>query len=239
MPGRELLRVTHGRLGREGRGLDYSLSLLPVPSTSSDITRVALQSSLQSIVELYTFSTHPTLPSRTLIDPYSLPTPTLSSTETFRRVGLSFTNTRGGVGDASGEQWLIAECGRDGALYQRWAGLASDFDDEVEEDEEGVTMVSQKSEWSAELEEIGRLFERRGREGEDGGPIGAKHMREAKDVSKGMETVKKRVVVDAKPQEESSNVDSDKGKELAEKAQKVLASAVKAEGGKDVGAVTM
>ncbi|GEM09675.1 proteophosphoglycan ppg4 [Rhodotorula toruloides] len=73
MPGREVLRRQHGRVGIEGKGSDYTLSLLEIPPHANDpaqVQRVALHSRLHPQIEVFTTDASPTDAPRSRLDPY-------------------------------------------------------------------------------------------------------------------------------------------------------------------------
>lgn len=98
MPGRDVMRWSHGRVGIEGKGSDTSLSLLELPpfepaTASAEVQRVALHSRLHPQVDVFTAEFDPTSSPRTLLEPYSLSSPyRMRSAQDlpFTRTGLSF-----------------------------------------------------------------------------------------------------------------------------------------------------
>lgn len=100
MPGRDVLRWKHSRVGIEGKGSDTSLSLLEMPysprdqvSMSPHIQRIALHSRLHPQIDILTAEFEATCSPRTLVEPYSIPSPCRVSSAVdmpFSRSGLSF-----------------------------------------------------------------------------------------------------------------------------------------------------
>ncbi|GAA6062350.1 hypothetical protein JCM10212_005692 [Sporobolomyces blumeae] len=87
MPGKEVLRWAHDRVGLEGKGVDRTLTIVEVPwvelvddgsvdsdfSVPAEIHRLALTSRQSSLTTIYTTSTCPSYAPRSVLDPYSLP----------------------------------------------------------------------------------------------------------------------------------------------------------------------
>lgn len=182
MPGKELLRWAHDRVSKEGKGFDRTLSLLEVPSTErrgdADAPhRVALHSRLHPMVSVYTYSSSAICPPRSLLDPYTLPSPTPTADCPFVRSGLSIMSLDAPREGEKGGRWLVAEVGNDGAVYQR---VCSTRAEEEEEDVDDAPAAAIATQWSDEVAEFGRAFAARKREGVDGGPIGSKEFAETK-----------------------------------------------------------
>ncbi|KAJ8295486.1 hypothetical protein OF846_001711 [Rhodotorula toruloides] len=94
MPGREVLRRQHGRVGIEGKGSGYTLSLLEFPPHANDAPstqRIALHSRLHPQIEVLTTDASPTDAPRSVLDPYFIHNPPPSPS--FVRAGLSILPT--------------------------------------------------------------------------------------------------------------------------------------------------
>ncbi|BGP30096.1 hypothetical protein JCM10296v2_001848 [Rhodotorula toruloides] len=90
MPGREVLRSQHGRVGIEGKGFDHTLSLLEVPPHVDDPPsnqRIALHSRLHPQIEVFTTDASPNEAPRSTLDPHFIHNPPASPS--FVRAGLS------------------------------------------------------------------------------------------------------------------------------------------------------
>lgn len=100
-------------------------------STAGDsIERVVLHSRLQPLLSIHTYSTNPTEPPRSLLDPYTLPSP--SSDPLWTRTGLAIVPATSELtnavradpdGLATEPSWLVMEAGPDGALLGRYTTL--------------------------------------------------------------------------------------------------------------------
>ncbi|GAA5978523.1 hypothetical protein JCM10908_004388 [Rhodotorula pacifica] len=98
MPGPDVMRWKHGRVGIEGKGSDTTLSLLELPpmescQTAAQVQRFALHSRLHPQVDIFTAELDPTCSPRTLLEPYSIRSPyrVQSVVESpFSQSGLSF-----------------------------------------------------------------------------------------------------------------------------------------------------
>lgn len=121
MPGKDLMRCRHGRLGKEGRGPDRSLGLIEVPSLdgADQVRRVALHSRVHAGVSVYTCSEAGAGPARSVLDPYVLPGPAPAG-ERFVRNGIALS-------PLDDESWLLNEAGVDGAVYSRTVTLEPDL----------------------------------------------------------------------------------------------------------------
>ncbi|GAA5862252.1 hypothetical protein JCM3774_004838 [Rhodotorula dairenensis] len=116
MPGRDVLRWKHGRVGIEGKGSDTTLSLLELPqlyasfsekeaahmsASSAHVQQIALHSRLHPQIDILTSELEAACSPRTLIEPYSIPSPyrirTAADTP-FSRSGLSFVHCVAGSG---------------------------------------------------------------------------------------------------------------------------------------------
>jgi hypothetical protein len=164
------------------------LSLLEIPCPSVDQAgavdapqRVALHSRTHPLITIYTHSSSPTRPPRSLLDPFSLPSPTRASTEQapFVRAGLAVlplpSSTRAGKEGGSQEKeesWIVAEVGKDGAVYQRVCSTATDSEEEAGG---GGRLVKQ---WCEEVERVRIGCSGRRKEGSEGGPVGEKEKAE-------------------------------------------------------------
>lgn len=185
MPGRDVLRYAHDRVGKEGKGPDRTLALTEVPSTEQR-QRLALHSRNHPLVTLYSYSSSPTQPPRSLLDPYSLTSPTRSTTDPFVRAGLAFlplfnlgnSTTNGNPANVPEQSWLVSEVGADGAVFQRAYTTAEDAE---EEDEDAPPSSAVVSTWSEEIDRVRTDFESRAAEGVDGGAIGGKEGAETKE----------------------------------------------------------
>ncbi|GAA6027069.1 hypothetical protein JCM8097_006086 [Rhodosporidiobolus ruineniae] len=101
MPGRAVLRWAHNRVGAEGKGVDRTLRLTELPAAEGaegeGVQRVALSSRVQGLVEVFTTKLDAAEAPRSVLDPYGLLPPSLSSstfssssTPRFTRTGLAF-----------------------------------------------------------------------------------------------------------------------------------------------------
>ncbi|GJN88547.1 hypothetical protein Rhopal_001513-T1 [Rhodotorula paludigena] len=78
MPGRDLLRWRHGRVGPEAKGVDRTLSLLELPRHTGDadgVQRVALTSRLHGRIDIFTTSADPTMAPQMTLAPYPISGP--------------------------------------------------------------------------------------------------------------------------------------------------------------------
>lgn len=93
MPGRDLLRWRHGRVGPEAKGVDRTLSLFELPTHAGDadgIQRVALTSRLHARIDIFTTSADPMMAPQVALAPYSVPGPaTVDGPADFVRAGLA------------------------------------------------------------------------------------------------------------------------------------------------------
>ncbi|ORY58693.1 hypothetical protein BCR35DRAFT_355386 [Leucosporidium creatinivorum] len=217
MPNKELFRWAHNRVGKEGKGVDRTLSLIEIPSPSPDPDpdhghgqaeaphRVALHSRIHPLITIYTHSSSPTEPPRSLLDPFSLPSPTKATTtdQPFVRAGLavlplpSLARLTGekGKNRKEEESWIVAEVGNDGAVFQR---VCSTAEGEGEEEEEGAGGGRVVQQWSEEVERVRVEIAVRRQEGIDGGAVGGKEKAETTllDASKVRRALKVRTVED-------------------------------------------
>ncbi|KAK4703191.1 hypothetical protein P7C70_g3026, partial [Phenoliferia sp. Uapishka_3] len=129
MPGKDIMRWAHGRTGRSSRGYDTSLSLMhlggDVDNEAGDsIDRVVLHSRLHPELSVYTYSTNATQPPHSLLDPYTLSSP--SPSPLWSRTGLAITPANSDLGGDIGvteRSWLVMESGADGSLFGRYNTL--------------------------------------------------------------------------------------------------------------------
>ncbi|BGO97725.1 hypothetical protein NBRC10513v2_001720 [Rhodotorula toruloides] len=105
MPGREVLRRQHGRVGIEGKGFDHTLSLLEIPPHADDppsTQRIALHSRLHPQIEIFTTDASPTDAPHSTLDPYFVHNPPLPPS--FVRAGLSILPIPKTTSGSSGAQ---------------------------------------------------------------------------------------------------------------------------------------
>lgn len=187
MPGKDLLRYAHDRVGKEGKGPDRTLALTEVPSAEQS-QRIALHSRNHPLVTIYSYSSSSMVPPRSMLDPYALPSPTRATSDPFVRAGLAFLPlsdldkfTANGNGTHDSEQsWLVSEVGADGAVFQRACTTAEDVEEEDEDASPTSVVVSM---WTEEIEQVKADFASRAAEGVDGGAIGSKEGAETKELN--------------------------------------------------------
>ncbi|GAA5848640.1 hypothetical protein JCM8547_004582 [Rhodosporidiobolus lusitaniae] len=106
MPGREVLRWGHNRVGLEAKGPDRTLSLIEIPPYTSSLSldptkrdedtlqRFAMSSRIRAEVQVYTTELNPTSAPTVALDPYYLPPPSfrpsMSTPSAESRSGIAF-----------------------------------------------------------------------------------------------------------------------------------------------------
>ena len=218
MPGRDVLRWRHGRLGKEGRGPDRSLGLIEVPSLNGDggVNRTALHSRIHAGVSVYTYSGGEGQAPRSLLDPHTLPGPRLN------RNGIAFT-------PINDESWLLTETGVDGAVHSRTITVNADG---PEDGSSGVGRV-----WDSATAELAAAEEDRvGLAPEAASNVGNKQAREFSvlDLTRSFENVFRSKFGSTRKKEEGEGaVTTTAGTELVdalERAKEQLKRAVEADG---------
>ena len=151
------MRWGHDRLGRNGRGFDRTLQIMQIPSQPGDsdgqssflpserradafvgiesVSRLVLHSKVHSHLSFYTYSSSGIASVRSLLDPYSLPSPTPTSDKPWTRAGLSITPVESSLRRSTtfryeGAEpvrrdpgWIILESGVHGDLHSRFVAL--------------------------------------------------------------------------------------------------------------------
>ncbi|KAI5476513.1 protein of RNA polymerase I-specific transcription initiation factor RRN6-like family [Pseudohyphozyma bogoriensis] len=151
MPGKDLMSWSHGRVGKNGKGEDWTLALMEVPrmaaesSHGASVDSVILHSRIQPQLEVYSHSSHPLEAPRSLLDPYLLSPPT----QDFRRTGLS-------VVSVSEKEWMVMETGADGAVWSRMVGTG----EEQVEDMEKEDFVGEKVRWMEQVQALAEESEK-------------------------------------------------------------------------------
>jgi hypothetical protein len=122
------------------------LSLM-LASDGSSIERLALHSRIHPLITIHTFDSSASHSSRSLLDPYSLPSP--SNLFTWRRTGLAIVPVeqrraapRGEFKGKVEKGWIVLESGNDGGVLQRCLTLQ-----EFENVREGQERVITRNVW--------------------------------------------------------------------------------------------
>lgn len=134
MPGKEVLRTPHARLGKEGRGSDRTLSLLEVPSSDQSTQLVALHSRIQSVVDVSGHTARPEEPTRLIIGHQQIPGLWSRDVGSAARSGLAFVPLESSDDESDISRWLMLEASTDGELRQKTIQMGKGQDsDEVTE----------------------------------------------------------------------------------------------------------
>jgi hypothetical protein len=122
------------------------LSLM-LASDGSSIERLALHSRIHPLITIHTFDSSASHSSRSLLDPYSLPSP--SNLFTWRRTGLAIVPVeqrraapRGEFKGKVEKGWIVLESGNEGGVLQRCLTLQ-----EFENVREGQERVITRNVW--------------------------------------------------------------------------------------------
>lgn len=154
--------------------MDRSLGITEMTGPRAEEERFVLHSKIQPLLSIYTYSTGAMTPTRSLLDPYSLSSPTPDEKEAFRRTGLCVIPSHVNNGEKE-EGWMILESDYSGRVFSRhvFSGPSTELDQG-----EPISITEEKRIWSQEIAELVREVEERGVRTPEEPMVGAKQKKE-------------------------------------------------------------